>query len=321
MVSIIVPAHNAAEFLPMCIDSLLKQTYCDIEILLVNNASTDTTAEISKQYALRDSRVRVITEERKGVSFARNTALDNARGEYIAFVDADDYAEPRFIEHLVNAIQQHGADVATCGVIEEKPDKEEIRRSKSPDEEFVSEEKRIILLNKALFDGGVDGYLYNKMVKSQCVSKIRFNTDITMCEDYLFLTALFLETKTLAISKTHDYHYVRRESSACGQAQKRNTYISKFMAIQEAYDIVSAKSLISDNVKAVYALRLENTIIEFCKTAAKRNTYLYFIEHRKPFMECATKRKLTYENRLSVVGAYWFMLRHIPFLFWLRFRN
>lgn len=321
MVSIIVPAHNAADFLSSCLDSLLKQTYRDIEILLVDNASTDNTAEISKQYALMDSRIRALTEERKGVSFARNKALDNANGEYIAFVDADDYVEPCFIEHLVNAIQNGDADVAVCGVIEEKPNKERIRCSKYPEETFVSGEERFLLLNKTVNYGGVDGYLLNKIVKAQCLNKIRFNTNVTMCEDFLFLTSLFIKTKTLGISKTLDYHYVRRESSACGQAQKRNAYISKFVAIQEAYDIVNAEIHISDNVKTIYALRLANTIIEFCEIMAKGDNFKTFIEHRRPFMEDAAKRRLTYKKRFSVVGFYWFILCNVPFVFWLRFHN
>ena len=93
MISIIVPVYNAAPYLPQCLDSLVNQTYRDIEIICVNDGSTDNSLDILKAYAERDSRILVIHQENQGLSDARNKGLKNARGEWVMFVDSDDWID------------------------------------------------------------------------------------------------------------------------------------------------------------------------------------------------------------------------------------
>ena len=103
-ISIIVPVYKAELFLPRCIDSILTQTFTDFELLLIDDGSPDNSGSICDEYALKDKRIRVFHKENGGVSSARNLGLDNAKGEWITFIDADDWISNTFIEHLYKPI-------------------------------------------------------------------------------------------------------------------------------------------------------------------------------------------------------------------------
>jgi len=114
MISIIVPIFNSERWLGRCIESLISQTYKDIEIILINDGSTDNSLVICKEYSLKDNRIVVIDKENGGVSSARNLGIKSAKGEYIQFVDSDDFIDPQMCEKLVEAIKN--ADMVLCGL-------------------------------------------------------------------------------------------------------------------------------------------------------------------------------------------------------------
>ena len=114
MISIIVPIYNSEKWLSRCVESLINQTYKDIEILLVNDGSTDKSLEICKEYEKKDSRITVIDKENGGVSSSRNAGIDAAKGEYIQFVDSDDFIEPQMCEMFANSIND--VDMVICGM-------------------------------------------------------------------------------------------------------------------------------------------------------------------------------------------------------------
>ena len=115
LVSVIVPAYNIKDELPACLDSILNQTYTDLEILLVDDGSTDETAAICDGYIKKDSRIRLLRKANGGLSDARNKALDEVRGDYIAYVDGDDKIEPDMISTMVKASKEYGAPLVCCG--------------------------------------------------------------------------------------------------------------------------------------------------------------------------------------------------------------
>ena len=112
MISVIVPIYNVEEYLPACIESILNQTYRDLEILLIDDGSTDNSGKICDEYAEKDKRCIVIHQQNKGSSGARNTGLDNAKGEYISFIDGDDYIHPQMLEILYKEIEKENCDFA-----------------------------------------------------------------------------------------------------------------------------------------------------------------------------------------------------------------
>ena len=114
MISVIVPVYKVEQYLPRCVESILGQTYTDIEIILVDDGSPDKCGDICDEYAREDSRIRVIHKENGGLSDARNAGIEIAQGELITFVDSDDYIAPTMIEHLLEKMNQYGADISIC---------------------------------------------------------------------------------------------------------------------------------------------------------------------------------------------------------------
>lgn len=115
MISVIMLTYNREDLVGRAIESILNQTYRDFEYIIVDNGSTDRSGQIAEEYAARDARVRVIHRERGNIGSGRNAGLDAARGEYIAFIDDDDYTEPGYLEYLHSLAAEHHADIAVCG--------------------------------------------------------------------------------------------------------------------------------------------------------------------------------------------------------------
>ena len=117
VVSIIVPVYNVKSYVGECVESLCRQTYTNLEILLVDDGSTDGSGEVCDEYADRDERIRVIHQANRGLSGARNMGLDDARGEYIAFVDSDDLVSTNYVETLYELLMKYEADIAACAYV------------------------------------------------------------------------------------------------------------------------------------------------------------------------------------------------------------
>lgn len=119
MISIIVPVYNAEKYLNRCISSLLNQTYYNLEIILVNDGSTDNSKKICKNAAKNDSRIKLINSVNEGVSLARNKGLKEANGDYISFVDSDDYVEPDYVEKMLLTLKSKKVDIVYCSAVVE----------------------------------------------------------------------------------------------------------------------------------------------------------------------------------------------------------
>ena len=126
MISVMMLTYNREALVGRAIESILNQTYRDFEFIIVDNGSADRSGEIADAYAARDARIRVIHRARGNIGAGRNTALDAARGEYLTFIDDDDWAEPDFLEFLLHLMQHHAADVAICGAADKVFEEEKV---------------------------------------------------------------------------------------------------------------------------------------------------------------------------------------------------
>lgn len=210
LVSVIVPVYNTGERLYPCLDSLLVQTYKNLQILVINDGSTDKiTKGICEKYAKKDKRIFFIDKENGGEGSARNRGLEEAEGEYICFVDSDDYVVPEFIESLYK-MQKEGAELAICGFLELK-NKQIINETKGQIQKMNQAEAMESLLTETSFKG----YVWNKMFRTDIIRKyhIMFDVSIDVWEDVLFDFTYLSYIDKITYQPKPLYHYIYWEDS------------------------------------------------------------------------------------------------------------
>lgn len=183
LISVIVPVHNVEKYIKQCIDSIINQTYKNIEIILINDGSEDKSGEICDNYKSIDERISVFHQENKGVSVARNFGIDKSKGQWITFVDSDDWVEKNYIEILLKSAKQVEADVSICGYnrVWNENASEKINASEVV-EIFGPEEYLIKSLNPQT---GL-GFCHMKLFHRSAIDSIRFDSKLIVAEDALF---------------------------------------------------------------------------------------------------------------------------------------
>lgn len=205
-VSIIVPVYNVEQYLERCLDSLLRQTYKNLEIVVIDDGSKDDSLNIALRYAQIDNRIIAYHQDNVGVSATRNKGISLASGEYICFVDSDDYVEDDYIETLLNNIVNYRADISICNWRREKESPKYIQEIN----EWTIENTYINLFKKRTIDGTVACKLYKKSV----IKDVYFDEKLSLGEDQVFFIQA-LEKSTLVIfQNVYSYVYCIRETSA-----------------------------------------------------------------------------------------------------------
>lgn len=213
-VSVIVPVYNGEAYLAECLDSLLAQTLPDMEILLVDDGSADGTQAIAEAYAARDARLRYLRRPHAGVSAARNAGLDEARGAYIGFCDADDTASPDMYERLYQTARARGAQVSFCAVIKQLPSGD--RRAPLPWPEGTVFDRagiRAELVPQMIApptdseELPVSGYTPRNLFQKELLVELRFREDLHYAEDLLFIVTALLSAERAAVVADALYTY------------------------------------------------------------------------------------------------------------------
>lgn len=209
MVSLIVPVYNSETVITRCVESILGQTYADIEVLLLDDGSTDNSLNICRVFEKQDTRVRVYTHENRGASFTRTWGITLARGEYIQFVDSDDYIAPIMVEKLVEKIQSEDTDLVICGCTEYHPDHE---YTILPDIEGKIQVKDLPSAYPSLFEKSILNSPCNKLYKRQYIRSY-FPEDLSLGEDLLFNLEYIRQIETIYFLKESLYYYIIRQNS------------------------------------------------------------------------------------------------------------
>lgn len=217
-ITIIVPVYNVEDYLARCVDSILAQTYQNLQIILVDDGSTDASGEICDAFAQKDQRVQVIHKDNGGPTLARKTALVKAVGEYVAFVDGDDYIEPNMYEELLEYLLRTGSDFVQSGYIEESEawgntvylPEEEKTFSNFDKCEIIS---KYLLGNEEL--GIATDALWTKLYKRQLIMKCygKVPDELVFGEDLLNLCHCIFNSTTFSMKKSAYYHYAYRVNS------------------------------------------------------------------------------------------------------------
>lgn len=216
LISIIVPVYNVSQYLPDCLDSLLKQTYRNFEVLLVDDGSTDNSAQICDKYSLLDSRFQVFHIKNSGLSAARNFALQHAVGEYIAFVDGDDKCLPTHFELLVSTAINLKSDIVMAGLetwqkqIEPRKHSPKVKAQAVPVVQCFKIVFSLHPWNRTNLKGG---YVTTKLFSKETIYGIKFDTSKNLSEDELFTCMALIRAKKVVVLNQANYLYRLRKSS------------------------------------------------------------------------------------------------------------
>lgn len=223
LVSVIVPVYNVEEYLPKCIESILNQTHKNLELILVDDGSPDKCPEICDEYAKKDKRVKVIHKKNAGVSAARNDGIDSATGDFIAFVDSDDWIEPEMYEKLLQKQQEDDYDVVFCGfnmvidgVTYSVYEDSKAQFTSSKDITYLLRHENLKLIDKQKYvtSNNINCFTVRFLYKKEIFDKIHFNEKLNYMEDVKILTEIFLN-ENLKVSYIDDsmYNYLIRKTS------------------------------------------------------------------------------------------------------------
>lgn len=206
-VSVLVPFYNVEKYVGRCVESLFSQTYSNIEYVFVNDCTPDNSMDIINEYIdkfnVRNKCVIINHEVNKGISASRNDCLDNATGDYILFIDSDDYIDKDMVELLVKAAIESNADISGCGYIEEYKDRS-VEMPQRYTNNHVEMMRAITLLT-------IKGVMWKLLIRRSIVeeNQVRFIPDNTMVDDYLFCCQVFFYAKRFASVDKCMYHYIQ----------------------------------------------------------------------------------------------------------------
>lgn len=210
LVSIIVPVYNVEEWLDRCIQSLVTQTYQNLEIILVDDGSTDASPVICNEWMKKDDRIVVLHQVNSGPSAARNAGIDFAKGKYVSFVDSDDWVDSRFIEILHQIMIDSQCDLAECGVFETSGESPESSYELTAEINSKSE-----AMQAHLADTRYTCVVWNKMYRHEIIDFIRF-PDGRLHEDLFWTYRVINECETLAHTRAPLYYHFHRKDSITG---------------------------------------------------------------------------------------------------------
>ena len=202
-ISVIMPAYNAEKYIGSMMDSLLAQTMPDFELIVVDDGSRDGTLQLCQAAAGRDRRVVVVSQENSGPSAARNRGLEQARGTYVAFADADDLCEPRWLEKMLDALERHHCEMAMCGWVELRPGGE------AACENFPRGARQIDPLQFVPMLRGLGASVWNKLFVRQILADhhIRFDRSKVLSEDFTFILEYLVHVQGIALVDEPLYRY------------------------------------------------------------------------------------------------------------------
>lgn len=255
-VSLIIPVYNAEKYLEKCLESACNQTYQNMEIICVDDGSTDASGRIVDEFAARDARVVAIHQKNQGESAARNRGLQMASGECIGFMDCDDWIESDMYESLVGALEKEDADIAISGWFKDT-DKESItiKNEKEVEEKVFTRDK----LLKYLYERDSYrefAYMWDKLYKREVLfdengELILFDSQLILGGDVLYLGRVALNVKKAVYMDKTFYHYLQRQDSGCHtrDIEKRKHWLKAYFMLIDIYENNGIEKCVVDLLK------------------------------------------------------------------------
>ena len=264
LISIIVPVYNVEKYLHRCVDSILNQTYRNLEIILVDDGSPDRSGEICDEYAAKDGRIRVIHQENRGLSGARNAGLDICKGEYIAFVDSDDYIEPDMFQQLFTGIND--VDLCGCGMIRETQAGEVLAVARV--EAVCSFSGMSILRQHYTGNNGRLGItevaVWGKLYRRRLFEQLRFRVGL-LFEDVHLMPYYLSQCAVVRFIPYEGYHYLSTPNSITSttDALHLKKCYEDCMKIWDDHERLYRNTGLEDLLQELYCTRIDKIITHF----------------------------------------------------------
>ena len=279
-VSVIVPIYNTEKYLRQCIESIIGQTYSNLEIILVNDGSTDNSGKIADTYAKLDSRIVVVHKKNGGVSSARNMGMEIATGDYIGFVDGDDWIESDMYQCMVDLLNKLELDMVICGYSMDYGDDIVFMSNKLPIQSDVFSSNQLL---KYVFirDNykNVTAYVVNKLYRSELIKGDSFDTSFKICEDVLWFSQVAMRTQRVAYIDKSLYHYVQRMDSV-SHSENLNVQLERLQVYMNVIELFEISGIEYEII--VYTRRfLAYHAMNIAKLANKYNNRNIFLDVKK----------------------------------------
>ena len=277
-ISVIVPVYNVEAYIGNCIQSLLEQTHQNIEIILIDDGSEDKSGIICEEYMARDARVVAIHQENMGVSVARNKGIDMATGEYIGFVDADDYVASDMYEYLLALCEKFQVKIAQCDRLytHKTYNEKEIIKNKKEQLRIVDCETA---LHELLCSKDVRSSLWSKLYKKELFDNIRLDAQLVAGEDVIANYQVFKKTEKIVLSNKKCYFYYQRKGSCTGG--KLNDKIYKSIIQTKKYSEREENA----RLKKSWTFNIAVKSINYLRRAIIENKLDHFEELRRYVMD------------------------------------
>lgn len=272
-VSIIIPIYNVEKYLAKCIESVIGQTYKNLQIILVDDGATDNCPDICDKYKEKDRRIEVIHKENGGLSSARNAGLTAVKGKYIYFLDSDDYIESNLIEKCVGTINEENCDVVVFNYVSEDETGKVVSKSKFQPRNYIinnGEKKFDYISNTAIQYHKTGWNAWNRFYKADFIinNKITYpDNNIIFAEDLAYSLRVSLFTEKITVIPDALYHYLRRTTSIMGKT-KKNVPLEKMIRLCADFENYAIENgygeLIEQNRKYIFPFIMRNEIGKLC---------------------------------------------------------
>lgn len=255
LLSVIIPVYDVEKYIRECLDSIVNQTYKNLQIILVDDGSTDSSGKICDEYAKKDSRITVVHQENQGAGAAKNTGLDLIKGEYFSIIDSDDYIDLSMYEKMVSLMNQYDSDIAQCLFIQNYKNK------KIKSGIFLTDKSPLKLssdkyMKKYLSDWKF-AVFWNKLFKSSLLGNIRFPVGRKI-DDEFFTYKLVCNAKSVISTTDAFYYYRMRKSSVMNDNAKDRLIYDRIDCFVERYEYVSSRF---PKLKKAYYDKLSDSLL------------------------------------------------------------
>lgn len=296
-VSIIVPVYNVEKYLRKCLDSIVNQTYKDIEIILIDDGSTDNSGKICDEYALNDNKICVIHSSNNGVSYARNYGINKAKGKYILFIDGDDFIDENYVQELITLTKKEDYDLVICN----EYDYFTISNYISP--------REILLPLTGIFK--YDYYRlkniieppYLKLYKMEIINNfdIRFKENISYCEDQIFNMEYFRYVNKYAFVNKPLYYHIHEKNNSLGKIKNKINMEATIKKIKIEIDFLTDMNI--DNKDKLLGEHIFNFILNFSDLKDEKSTYKNYKNRTKKikrmFLDSITYKNLSFKQKIQ----------------------